>query len=142
MRRRLAHPGSSVGTRSENAEDRAARIAASFAGAIALVIKGDMSEWWSRDPPDFWKCCHSQISARTSNDPISAATTSRSEMANFVESGEDSEQAEHQPADKSADQTDTRDCGECRSLCAPCDYQSGQASPKQADNDPNDDLID
>ena len=63
-------------------------------------------------------------------------------MANFVESGEDSEQAEHQAADKSADQTDTEIAENAEAFALPCDYQSGQASPKQADNDPNDDLID
>jgi hypothetical protein len=55
--------------------------------ALHYWIERGLREWRGFDHPDFWKLCHSQITARTSNDPTSAATTSRSEIATLSSPG-------------------------------------------------------
>src|SRR5262249_15921413 len=58
-----------------------------------------------------------------------------------VEVGEQPEQPEQQTADQRADQADAEVAEEAEPPALPFDDQPGEASPDQADNDPDDDLV-
>jgi len=92
------------------------------------------------DHGDFLKRCHSPIPARTSNDPVSAATTSRSETATLSRPGKIPNMRNNWPPTRAPTSPIPRLRRMPNPLRSRVIISAARLPPKETDNDPNDGL--